>query len=34
MNMLRPAEFGANIKEQNDQLAGIAKTLGLKTPGQ
>lgn len=34
MNMLRPAEFGANIKEQNDQLAAIAKTLGLKTPGQ
>jgi tripartite-type tricarboxylate transporter receptor subunit TctC len=34
MNMLRPAEFGANIKEQNDQLARIAKTLGFKTPGQ
>jgi tripartite-type tricarboxylate transporter receptor subunit TctC len=34
MNMLRPTEFGANIKEQNDQLAGIAKTLGFKTPGQ
>ncbi len=33
MNMLGPAEFGANIKEQNDQLASIAKTLGLKTPG-
>jgi tripartite-type tricarboxylate transporter receptor subunit TctC len=30
MNMLRPAEFAANIKEQNDQLAAIAKTLGLK----
>jgi len=34
MNMLRPAEFGANIKEQNDQLVRIAKTLGFKTPGQ
>jgi len=34
MNMLRPAEFGANIKEQNGQLARIAKTLGFKTPGQ
>jgi tripartite-type tricarboxylate transporter receptor subunit TctC len=34
MNMLRPAEFGANIKEQNDQLATIAKTLGFKTTGQ
>jgi tripartite-type tricarboxylate transporter receptor subunit TctC len=32
MNMLPPAEFGANIKEQNDQLAAIAKSLGLKTP--
>jgi tripartite-type tricarboxylate transporter receptor subunit TctC len=32
MNMLGPAEFGANIKEQNDQLARIAKTLNLKTP--
>jgi tripartite-type tricarboxylate transporter receptor subunit TctC len=31
MNMLRPADFGANIKEQNDQLARIAKTLGFKT---
>jgi tripartite-type tricarboxylate transporter receptor subunit TctC len=30
MNMLRPAEFAANIKEQNDQLAAIAKSLGLK----
>jgi tripartite-type tricarboxylate transporter receptor subunit TctC len=32
MTLLRPAEFAANIKEQNDQLAGIAKTLGLKLP--
>ncbi|HUC48915.1 MAG TPA: tripartite tricarboxylate transporter substrate binding protein [Xanthobacteraceae bacterium] len=32
MNLLRPAEFAANIKEQNDQLAAIAKTLDLKTP--
>jgi tripartite-type tricarboxylate transporter receptor subunit TctC len=32
MTLLRPAEFAANIKEQNDQLAAIAKTLGLKTP--
>ena len=31
MTLLRPAEFAANIKEQNDQLAAIAKTLGLKT---
>jgi tripartite-type tricarboxylate transporter receptor subunit TctC len=30
MNMLRPAEFAANIKEQNDQLAAIARSLGLK----
>ncbi len=27
-----PAYFAKNIKEQHDQLAGIAKTLGLKTP--
>ena len=32
MTLLRPAEFAANIKEQNDQLAGIAKTLGLRLP--
>jgi tripartite-type tricarboxylate transporter receptor subunit TctC len=32
MTLLRPAEFAANIKEQNDQLAAIAKTLGLRTP--
>jgi tripartite-type tricarboxylate transporter receptor subunit TctC len=31
MTLLRPAEFAANIKEQNDQLGAIAKTLGLKT---
>jgi hypothetical protein len=32
MMVLRgPAEFGASIKEQNDQLAGIAKVLGMKT---
>jgi tripartite-type tricarboxylate transporter receptor subunit TctC len=34
MTLLRPAEFAANIKEQNDQLAAIAKTLDLKTPAQ
>ena len=32
MTLRGPAEFAKNIKEQNDQLAGIAKTLGLKTP--
>jgi tripartite-type tricarboxylate transporter receptor subunit TctC len=26
-----PAEFGQSIQEQNDQLAGIAKVLGMKT---
>ncbi len=31
MTLLRPAEFAANIKEQNNQLGAIAKTLGLKT---
>ncbi len=30
MSILGPAEFAANIKEQNEQLAGIAKVLGLK----
>jgi len=30
MTLRGPAEFAASIKEQNDQLAGIAKTLGLK----
>jgi tripartite-type tricarboxylate transporter receptor subunit TctC len=34
MTLLRPAEFAANIKEQNDQLAAIARTLDLKTPAQ
>ena len=34
MTLLRPAEFAANIKEQNDQLAAIAETLGLKTSSQ
>ena len=32
MTLRDPADFAKNIKEQNDQLAGIAKTLGLKTP--
>jgi tripartite-type tricarboxylate transporter receptor subunit TctC len=32
MTLLRPAEFAANIKEQNDQLARIAKTLDLRLP--
>jgi tripartite-type tricarboxylate transporter receptor subunit TctC len=27
-----PADFAASVQEQNDQLATIAKTLGLKTP--
>jgi tripartite-type tricarboxylate transporter receptor subunit TctC len=31
MTLRGPAEFTASINEQNDQLAGIAKTLGLKT---
>jgi tripartite-type tricarboxylate transporter receptor subunit TctC len=31
MTLRGPAEFGENIQEQNDQLAGIAKVLGLKT---
>jgi tripartite-type tricarboxylate transporter receptor subunit TctC len=30
MTLRGPAEFAASIKEQNQQLAGIAKTLGLK----
>ena len=30
MTLRGPAEFAASIKEQNNQLAGIAKTLGLK----
>lgn len=30
MTLRGPADFAANIKEQNEQLAGIAKTLGLK----
>jgi len=30
MTIRGPAEFAASIKEQNEQLAGIAKTLGLK----
>ncbi len=30
MTLRGPEEFSASIKEQNDQLAGIAKTLGLK----
>jgi tripartite-type tricarboxylate transporter receptor subunit TctC len=32
MTLLGPKEFAANIKEQNNQLGAIAKTLGLKTP--
>jgi tripartite-type tricarboxylate transporter receptor subunit TctC len=31
MTLRGPADFAKNIKEQNDQLAGIAKILGLKT---
>jgi tripartite-type tricarboxylate transporter receptor subunit TctC len=31
MTLRGPAEFAASIKEQNDQLAGIAKVLGLKS---
>ena len=31
MTLRGPAEFGKNIQEQNDQLAGLAKVLGLKT---
>src|SRR5271169_1182211 len=31
MTLRGPKEFAVSIKEQNDQLAGIAKTLGLKT---
>jgi tripartite-type tricarboxylate transporter receptor subunit TctC len=30
MTLRGPADFAKNIKEQNDQLAGIAKILGLK----
>ena len=30
MTLRGPAEFAASIREQNNQLAGIAKTLGLK----
>jgi tripartite-type tricarboxylate transporter receptor subunit TctC len=30
MTLRGPADFTKNIKEQNDQLAGIAKILGLK----
>jgi tripartite-type tricarboxylate transporter receptor subunit TctC len=30
MSIRGPAEFAANIKEQNDQLAGLAKVLGMK----
>jgi tripartite-type tricarboxylate transporter receptor subunit TctC len=32
MTLRGPAEFGQNIQEQNDQLAGIAKVLGMTTP--
>ena len=31
MTLRGPAEFAKSIQEQNDQLAAIAKTLGLKT---
>ncbi len=31
MTLRGPADFAKNIKEQNEQLAGIAKILGLKT---
>jgi tripartite-type tricarboxylate transporter receptor subunit TctC len=31
MTLRGPADFASNIREQNEQLAGIAKTLGLKT---
>jgi tripartite-type tricarboxylate transporter receptor subunit TctC len=31
MTLRGPADFAANIREQNDQLAAIAKTLGLKS---
>jgi tripartite-type tricarboxylate transporter receptor subunit TctC len=32
MTLRGPAEFAASIKEQNNQLAAIAKTLGLVAP--
>ena len=32
MTLLGPTAFAANIKEQNDQLGAIAKTLGFRTP--
>jgi tripartite-type tricarboxylate transporter receptor subunit TctC len=31
MTLLGPAEFAASIKEQNDQLARLAKALGMKS---
>jgi tripartite-type tricarboxylate transporter receptor subunit TctC len=31
MTLLDPTAFAANIKEQNDQLGAIAKTLGFRT---
>ncbi len=31
MTLRGPAQFATSIREQNDQLAGIAKTLGLNT---
>ena len=32
MTLRGPAAFAASVKEQNDQLAGIARTLGLAKP--
>ena len=32
MTLRGPAEFAGSIKEQNNQLAVIAKTLGLVAP--
>jgi tripartite-type tricarboxylate transporter receptor subunit TctC len=32
MTLRGPADFAKNINEQNEQLAGIAKILGLKSP--
>ena len=31
MTLRGPAEFARSIKEQSEQLAGLAKTLGLKS---
>jgi hypothetical protein len=31
MTLRGPADFARSVAEQNDQLAAIAKTLGLKS---